>query len=444
MLADLPHEIVHLILDKLSRLDPNAVWNVCLAGNHELYRMALPFTWRNVYFVTSPEHPPGEFSRLVDAFMASEERVLAARRVLFTFIGPHSHRGIYDALEPHLKSFINVTSAFIEFLDATRRTPIPWHGQSGGTPLYTVQLIAGSLPSLSSIRVEGCQDRYVEPWDDLPPSQALKRVVTRYCSDDLAELWAMTPGLQVVEVQGGIVGGVWGDAGNYTRTYGNFSYDPGVSVNGFLREDMLSKLTQLHLLHDMYAPKFHANNECEDVVSMLTDLNCSLPLLVELILDMEFEVEEFQVVWTILRTHAPNLKRLKLTIGADFSRYKPQDAKELLWSLDDGPGQFMALEELWLPVDGIQDQELVISTLEADTPNLKLLLLLPPQEREESLIRSATEMLAEALEDLEVVSWHNNCDVQISRGVDGGVVSSVKALSPMSWWAEGFRGVGEL
>ncbi|KAL0960261.1 hypothetical protein HGRIS_011891, partial [Hohenbuehelia grisea] len=103
-----------------------------------------------------------------------------------------------------------------------------------------------------------------------------------------------------------------------------------------------------------------------------------LVALGELILIMAFTEEDYQVIWKALRKYGIYLERLKVTIGLDES--VPQEPAGLEGIFAETEDRFESLAEVWLPLDGFTDFEVIAVNLAQQAPSLKAIDFVYTQE----------------------------------------------------------------
>ncbi|KAL0959927.1 hypothetical protein HGRIS_011592 [Hohenbuehelia grisea] len=438
MITSLPSEIINLILESLVRDEPTALWDLCLVGNHRLYHLALPFTWKVVHFIVNhhDDNPTGQLKHYFDGFMANDKRVRAVRYLRFTFVGYHYHYETRAILkDEYLARLINVTHARVSFIgvdygdvDAT-----------GDIPMATVNLLGGYLPSLVSLQVEGCYDRYNlhhdESWSFYELVPTLRHVATRYCEDGLSAMWSHAPNLQVLEVDGGDMSAFWIETmqGEPDPMPG-FPEAPEVAIID-VEKDVLPRLTRIYL----YDEEFNYG------IYSLEELTDPLPLLEEFVLDKELQGDFGRAIWHGFMKLAPNLKRLRLTV-AHHSICRDSHTSFGDQSIS---GSMQSLEELCLLASGVDDDKFIGRILQSSAPNLQALYLEGLTDLDvESMARlvAIVEEWAEGLPSLNLVVWPRSVAVLVRREghmITGELVVDDFRFEKIPEWAAKPRGIGE-
>ncbi|KAL0959845.1 hypothetical protein HGRIS_011521 [Hohenbuehelia grisea] len=116
----LPKELQSFVLDHLAG-DREALWNLCLAGNRDLFTAALPRTWQDVSFTVRFSQLPN-FQKRFSQFTSNTDRAQAVRRLQLTLAGEFDKDAFTDAVADELPKLVNATHACVVCFEPCMRT----------------------------------------------------------------------------------------------------------------------------------------------------------------------------------------------------------------------------------------------------------------------------------------------------------------------------------
>ncbi|KAJ7172232.1 hypothetical protein C8R46DRAFT_141527 [Mycena filopes] len=435
-LLNLPNELLALILVSLLRKNhaPETLAAVRLI-NRRLLAIAHPLAARylclegNFGTYNRPILPDSREAHFRD-FFSDDARAGAVQHLTLTGHVENSGRELLNRL-------CNITH--LEISGA-------WMAEEDGGECYgMVYTLVAAFPALSSLRLADCyqeDEDFDEFQDDLQDdphhadlngnypeiiSTSLRHVVCENVDPAFRQLWLATPSVEVIEMHM-CKPKPWG--------YGSRE----IGVHRILLRDPIfcGKVKRLHVEHAE-----HHSDEDEEEAEVLSDAeNIStffewrarvLPCLQELILEVPFELEHLQHIFSALPEICPRLKRFKF--GISTQGYKDFTASASV-DIFQPSGELQHLEEVRVPMSGLgRDITTAISCLFANSPKLARVHFSNPgidgNAPSDAVLLACAERYAAAVPALKSVSWDRYATVDV------GAPSTMRAFQK-SWcqWEE--------
>ncbi|KAK7023140.1 hypothetical protein R3P38DRAFT_3356945 [Favolaschia claudopus] len=453
VLLDLSPELVTAILDHLvpflQTLD-----NLYLAGNHNLFTLARPYTWREVDITLSDNRQTSAaLAERLLAFCADSAKVSAVRSLNITFTGFFDyHTPAIKTLGENLWRFTNLTHVTINCVNNTANF---WT-----QPRY-IQSIIEDLPALLSLTIDGCIDTYCKADESLASLAALripplKHLAARFCEvdDGVSQIWCYCSNLEVVELAGGLAERFFKENsslplnGIRAKMDGTSEYSAGMyhilnpPRNAPGRPAIFHHAKTIKVISDD-ANASTVDSDCWGLTNFFEDHpDEPSETLTEIFLELSIDVYSFSVFLTGIRSAI--LERVGVVALGGV--WIPSKFDEFLVELTHTGGLFFdgfeSLEELVLPCDGISPETLrLLPRLLAHAPTLQHLYF-AVADCEDGDLAVAAQTYAEAISTLASVSWRNRCcfNVSLPAGISPVRLRERPYQAPR--W-QGWNGIGE-
>ncbi|KAJ7489147.1 hypothetical protein FB451DRAFT_1553027 [Mycena latifolia] len=481
LFLDCPPEVICSILDHLAP-DSQSLDALCLAGNHNLLALTRPYTWIEVNLVLGAEREAGwRTGERLQAFIADPAKVGAVRSLNISLAGPYTTLRTLQIVIHNLEAFVNVTH--VSFCCIRSRNVVGWP-----TPGHFVKDAVLFLPSLISITVIGCNAEIpselvdieeVRKEAELPPPK-LFHVSTRFCHENLAQLWRHCPNLRVLEIEGGDAGGFchattateeikqtgesstteeieiaqsWPGSDQF-YVYGFKGSDIGIQ-SLFSRNDNdddeiidIIDIVETVKLKSEDAPTDDSGLDVYELTNFF-EMNPDAPpkCLKELDVSLPFDADDYYKILDGMR--GPIIERLAVVLSHK-DHWVGTEFDELVLDLKNSEqnsgtlpyfAAFESLAEFCLPCDGVSAASMVmLAELLSHAPALQHLWFDTADEPD--LLSAAARKYGECILTLKSVSWKNQATFEVKRSDGLASVEVVRKTYAAPMWQE-WRGVGK-
>ncbi|PBK75909.1 hypothetical protein ARMSODRAFT_414730 [Armillaria solidipes] len=452
-LLELPQETLSLIASEVH--DNASLLSASLAGSHILSAIIRPLLWRHVYIACNVSLGPEDDLQAarITALCADLRRVSAARALNIKLRGHFDYSlGIFRSLAAGLPNFTNVTHASIDCCESHEVI-------SCGQPGYFVRRVLISIPSLVSLTVKGCyaddadfgnfsddEDASSDDEESFPViAPQLRHLYLKYCGCRMARVWYNIPRLEVLEMEAGDGrawyakemkgGGKWGGIESrildvtgpmeleHAQHLMRLMLRSSAGTDSVVLDENIFGGTDGHLEHI----RMGIWNDLENTVYFF-ETN-ALHNLTELVLDLKYNPELFGKLLASAGIASCPLRRLYIGTSKPWDRREDFETAFPRAGNDRGRSpvsfrSFSALQELYLPCDGISFGQLdVLPLLLEELPRLNHLYLGhsgdkdQPHRRFEDAARAYSSIIRTA----HTISWTGKRTIEVERYSDYSV-----------------------
>ncbi|KAJ7176801.1 hypothetical protein C8R46DRAFT_1077357 [Mycena filopes] len=453
-LLSLSPELVLAIASNLT-MDSAALRALCLAGNHNLLTLVRPLTWKELRLVLGDNSVSGPaLAARLEAFFADPAKAGAVRYLDITL------KGRYISVIPAVKAVLNGMKRLVNTthvkICCVRSQNLPRWPTSGRLVRHAVECI----PSLLSIRVDGCNANIAQEFFDMeevreetdPPTPPPKliHVDARFCNPILSGLWVNCPNIRIFETEGGHPQEFWrakiaedDEEDNTVEPVYHGTVDDWTCIADMLDEDVNNNIEVINI--KSHAALDDANYETEYIANRFTDADDPPPARLKVFsAQIALSVEQYrQIIRGIGR---PAVEQFAVLFSQE-DVWVASVFDELLRELKNADGGvpffagFASLAEYWIPCDGVSvpTMDLLLDLL-SHAPQLKHLFFNTASDLGE--LPDAARKYAQSITTLVSISWCNQATFMVKRSVLEVDVEVAQGKYMLPKWTEP-RGIGE-